>query len=284
MKKRLLEIGRLRYGKKLHRVSTITVKAFDLAKNLHLCIFHTYVHNAPKVWRTSFSNGLLLPSLFTWHKMLTELLHELSAQNVTLVAVSKTHPPERILEIYQQGQRIFGENRAQEMLEKQAALPADIEWHLIGHLQTNKVKLIAPFVRMIHSVDSLRLLEEIDKQAAKAERTIDCLLQFHIAQEETKFGLDEAEAHAILSSEAFRQMKNVRICGVMGMATFTDDEAQVRREFRLLKTIFEKLKQEFISENPHFREISMGMSGDWHIAVEEGSTMVRVGSLIFGER
>lgn len=216
--------------------------------------------------------------------MLTKLLHELSAQNVTLLAVSKTHPPERILEIYQQGQRIFGENRAQEMLEKQAALPADIEWHLIGHLQTNKVKLIAPFVRMIHSVDSLRLLEEIDKQAAKAERTIDCLLQFHIAQEETKFGLDEAEARAILSSDTFRQMKNVRICGVMGMATFTDDEAQVRREFRHLRAIFEKLKQEFFPENPHFREISMGMSSDWRIAVEEGSTMVRVGSLIFGER
>ena len=216
--------------------------------------------------------------------MLTKLLHELSARNVALVAVSKTHPPERILEIYQQGQRTFGENRAQEMLEKQAALPADIEWHLIGHLQTNKVKLIAPFVRMIHSVDSLRLLEEIDKQAAKAERTIDCLLQFHIAQEETKFGLDEAEARAILSSDAFRQMKNVRICGVMGMATFTDDDAQVRREFRSLKTIFEKLKQDFFPENPHFREISMGMSGDWRIAVEEGSTMVRVGSLIFGER
>ncbi len=216
--------------------------------------------------------------------MLTKLLHELSARNVALVAVSKTHPPERILEIYQQGQRTFGENRAQEMLEKQAALPADIEWHLIGHLQTNKVKLIAPFVRMIHSVDSLRLLEEIDKQAAKAERTIDCLLQFHIAQEETKFGLDEGEARAILSSDAFRQMKNVRICGVMGMATFTDDDAQVRREFRSLKTIFEKLKQDFFPENPHFREISMGMSGDWRIAVEEGSTMVRVGSLIFGER
>lgn len=284
MKRRLLEIGRLRYGKKLHRVSTITVKGFDLAKKLHLCIFPTYVHKASKVWWASFPNGLFLPSLFLFRKMLTKLLHELSAQNVALVAVSKTHPPERILEIYHQGQRIFGENRAQEMLEKQATLPADIEWHLIGHLQTNKVKLIAPFVRMIHSVDSLRLLEEIDKQAAKAGRTIDCLLQFHIAQEETKFGLDEAEARALLSSEVFRRMKNVRICGVMGMATFTDDETQVRREFRHLKTIFEKLKQEFFSENPHFREISMGMSGDWRIAVEEGSTMVRVGSLIFGER
>jgi hypothetical protein len=216
--------------------------------------------------------------------MLTELLRELASKNVRLVAVSKTHPPERILEIYQQGQRIFGENRAQEMLEKHAALPADIEWHLIGHLQTNKVKYIAPFVSMIHSVDSLKLLQEIDKQAVKANRVIDCLLQFHIAQEETKFGLSEADGHEILSSQAFRQLKNVRVCGVMGMATFTDDEAQVRGEFRHLKAIFEKIKKEFFSDDPYFREISMGMSGDWRVAVEEGSTMVRIGSLIFGER
>lgn len=216
--------------------------------------------------------------------MLSELLHELSAKNVTLVAVSKTQPSERILELYHKGQRIFGENRAQEMLEKHAALPEDIEWHLIGHLQTNKVKLIAPFVRMIHSVDSLRLLQEIDKQALRCNRTIDCLLQFHIAQEETKFGLDEAEARELLGSDTFRQMKNIRICGVMGMATFTDNEAQVRSEFRRLKRIFEKLKKDFFPESLHFREISMGMSGDWRIAVEEGSTMIRVGSLIFGER
>ncbi|MBV6438646.1 MAG: Pyridoxal phosphate homeostasis protein [Saprospiraceae bacterium] len=216
--------------------------------------------------------------------MLTELLRELAAQNVTLVAVSKTHPPERILEIYRQGQRIFGENRAQEMLEKHAALPADIEWHLIGHLQTNKVKYIAPFVRMIHSVDSLKLLQEIDKQALKNNRVIDCLLQFHIAQEETKFGLDEAEARELLSDDNFKQLKNIRICGVMGMATFTDDVTQVRSEFRRLKTIFDKLKKEFFPGDPNFREISMGMSGDWRIAVEEGSTMVRMGSLIFGER
>lgn len=216
--------------------------------------------------------------------MLTEIVRELASKNVRLVAVSKTQPPARILEIYRQGQRIFGENRAQEMLEKYTALPADIEWHLIGHLQTNKVKIIAPFVRLIHSVDSLKLLQEIDKQAVKANRVIDCLLQFHIAQEETKFGLSEAEAREILSSEEFQQLKNIRICGVMGMATFTDDEAQVRREFRYLKTIFEKIRQEFFPDVPHFREISMGMSGDWRIAVEEGSTMVRIGSLIFGER
>lgn len=216
--------------------------------------------------------------------MLTEILHELASKNVRLVAVSKTHPPERILEIYRQGQRLFGENRAQEMLEKHAALPADIEWHLIGHLQTNKVKPIAPFVRLIHSVESLKLLQEIDKQAFKNNRVIDCLLQFHIAQEETKFGLSETEAHNILSSEEFRQLKNVRVCGVMGMATFTDDEMQVRREFRHLKAIFEKIRQEFFPNTAHFREISMGMSGDWRIAVEEGSTMVRIGSLIFGER
>lgn len=216
--------------------------------------------------------------------MLTELLRELAPKNVRLVAVSKTQPPERILEIHRQGQRIFGENRAQEMLEKHAALPADIEWHLIGHLQTNKVKLIAPFVGLIHSIDSLKLLQEIDKQAFKNNRVIDCLLQFHIAQEETKFGLTEAEAREILSNPAFRGLKNVRICGVMGMATFTDDEAQVRREFRHLKTIFEKIRQEFFPDAPHFREISMGMSGDWRIAAEEGSTMVRIGSLIFGER
>ena len=216
--------------------------------------------------------------------MISELQHELCAKNVTLVAVSKTHPPERILEIYGLGQRIFGENRAQEMLEKHAALPADIEWHLIGHLQTNKVKYIAPFVRMIHSVDSLRLLQEIDRQAAKANRVIDCLLQFYIADEATKFGLDEAEARELLSGPEFSAMKNVRICGVMGMATFTDDTVQVRAEFRRLKRIFEDLKTTFFPKSPHFREISMGMSGDWRMAVEEGSTMVRIGSLIFGER
>ncbi|MBK8195852.1 MAG: YggS family pyridoxal phosphate-dependent enzyme [Lewinellaceae bacterium] len=216
--------------------------------------------------------------------MLTEILRELSASNVVLVAVSKTHPPGRILDLYHAGQRIFGENRVQEMLEKHTALPADIEWHLIGHLQTNKVKYIAPFVRMIQSVDSLKLLEEIDKQALKNGRIIDCLLQFHIAGEETKFGMDLQEATALLASPEFRSLNNVRICGVMGMATFTEDLAQVRSEFRTLRAIFENLKQAFFSGKPYFREISMGMSGDWRLAVEEGSTMVRIGSLIFGDR
>ncbi len=213
--------------------------------------------------------------------MLDQIRSELSLKNARLVAVSKTHPVARILEIYEQGQRIFGENRPQEMLEKQAALPADIEWHLIGHLQTNKVKSIAPFVALIHSVDSLRLLQEIDKQALKNNRVIDCLLQFHIAKEETKFGLDEAEAIEMLTSPAFSALKNVRICGVMGMATFIEDTKQVRGEFRHLKTIFDHLKARFFPQAAHFREISMGMSGDWRIALEEGSTLVRIGSLIF---
>lgn len=212
------------------------------------------------------------------------LVSQLTAKNVRLVAVSKTQPPERLLELYRAGQRIFGENRVQEMLEKRDALPDDIQWHLIGHLQTNKVKLIASFVHMVHSVDSLRLLAEIDKQAAKANRTIDCLLQFHIAQEETKFGFDEAEAVALLESPEFQQMTHVRLCGVMGMASFSDDKVLVRSEFRSLQEIFQRIKTAFFPDDPHFREISMGMSGDWEIAVEEGSTMVRIGSLLFGPR
>lgn len=216
--------------------------------------------------------------------MFTEILQKLSTTRTTLVAVSKTHPPERILALYNKGQRIFGENRVQEMLEKYAALPKDIEWHLIGHLQTNKVKLVAPFVRMIHSVDSLRLLEEIDKQAIKNNRVIDCLLQFHIASEESKFGFDEAEAREMISGDIFPRLKNIRICGVMGMATFTDDTRLVRSEFKHLHDIFQNLKKDFFNADPHFCEISMGMSGDWQIAVEEGSTMVRIGSLLFGPR
>ena len=216
--------------------------------------------------------------------MLSQIRSELSLKNARLVAVSKTHPISRILEIYHQEQRIFGENRPQEMLEKQAALPADIEWHLIGHLQTNKVKSIAPFVSMIHSVDSLRLLQEIDKQALKNHRIIDCLFQFHIAQEETKFGLSEQESIEILQSPEFSALQNVRICGVMGMASFVQDTAQVRQEFQHLKTIFEHLKTRFFPHAGHFCEISMGMSGDWKLALEEGSTLVRIGSLIFGER
>lgn len=216
--------------------------------------------------------------------MYEALLKNLQSRGITLVAVSKTHPVERILELYQRGQRDFGENRVQELLEKAPHLPTDIRWHLIGHLQTNKVRYIAPFIHLIHSVDSLRLLAEIEKQAAKAGRTIDCLLQFHIAEEETKFGLSEDEADALLQSQEYQAMRHVRICGVMGMATFTDNTDQVRAEFRHLRRIFERLRTTYFAGAPHFREISMGMSSDWEIAVEEGSTIVRIGSLIFGPR
>lgn len=213
--------------------------------------------------------------------MLSELRSALAPHHATLVVVSKTQTPVRILTIYQQGQRIFGENRVQELVAKQAALPSDIEWHLIGHLQTNKVKQIAPFVHMIQSVDSLRLLQEIDWQAEKCGRIIDCLLQFHVAQEETKFGLDEAEAEALLESADFHQMRHVRVCGVMGMASFSEDAALVRSEFQTLRAIFQRLQSRYFADAPHFCHLSMGMSSDWRIAVEEGSTMVRVGSAIF---
>lgn len=215
------------------------------------------------------------------YQTLSKTLHD---RHITLVAVSKTHPPERILDLYRQGQRVFGENRVQEMQAKYQVLPRDIEWHLIGHLQTNKVKDIAPFVRMIHSVDSLRLLREIDKQARKAGRTIDCLLQFHIAEEETKFGLDEAEASALLRAATEEGLHAARVCGVMGMATLTEDTQKIRAEFRHLRAIFQQLKNDFFPNDPHFREISMGMSGDWEMAAEEGSTIVRIGSLLFGQR
>ncbi|MFN0013829.1 MAG: YggS family pyridoxal phosphate-dependent enzyme [Saprospiraceae bacterium] len=216
--------------------------------------------------------------------MYQELLKALNARNVALVAVSKTQPTERILDLYQQGQRAFGENRAQELVAKAADLPADIAWHLIGHLQTNKVRLVAPVVSMIQSVDSLRLLEEIERQAAKVGRVLDCLLQFHIASEETKFGLDEQEARDLLDSPTCRTMTHVRICGVMGMASFTDDTEQVRREFRHLRAIFERLRTSHFPDAPHFCEVSMGMSSDWQLAVDEGSTVVRIGSLLFGQR
>jgi len=216
--------------------------------------------------------------------MFNQIRTKLDHTKARLVAVSKTHPISRILELYQQGQRAFGENRPQEMLEKQAALPADIEWHMIGHLQTNKVKLIAPFVALIHSVDSLRLLQEIDHQARKYNRTIDCLLQFHIALEDTKFGLSEAEALEIIQSPEYSSLQNVRICGVMGMATFTENTDQVRAEFQQLKSIFDHLKAKCFAQAAYFKEISMGMSGDWELALEEGSTLIRIGSLIFGAR
>lgn len=204
--------------------------------------------------------------------------------NVTLIAVSKTKPVSDLQEAYDAGQRIFGENKALEMRDKHQALPADIQWHFIGHLQTNKIKYIAPFVTLIHAIDSLSLLEAVNKEAAKNNRIIDCLLQFHIAQEETKFGLDMNEARAMLESESFKNLNNINICGVMGMATFTDNAAQVRNEFKNLKNIFETLKENYFKEKVSFKEISMGMSDDYPIAIEEGATMVRVGSKIFGAR
>lgn len=204
-------------------------------------------------------------------------------KNVTLVAVSKTKPNSDIMTAYNGGQRIFGENKVQELVAKHEELPKDIEWHMIGHLQTNKVKYIAPFVSLIHAVDSLKLLKEINKQALKHSRTIDVLLQFHIAEESSKFGLNKSEAEELLRSEVFLNTKNIRIVGVMGMATFTDNEKQVRKEFRLLKSHFDDLKTTHFN-NDHFKIISMGMSGDYKLAIAEGSNMVRIGSTIFGSR
>lgn len=200
--------------------------------------------------------------------------------HVKLVAVTKTLPAEKILEAYNAGHKIFGENRVQELTPKYYDLPKDIEWHLIGHLQTNKVKYITPFVSMIHSVDSIKLLCEINKCAEKINRVIDCLLQIHIAQEETKFGLSFEEAEEILNSKEFSEMKNIRIAGLMGMATLTENENQIRKEFQSLKLFFDKLK----TRNSKIETLSMGMSSDYKIAIEEGSNLIRVGSLIFGER
>ncbi len=203
---------------------------------------------------------------------------------VKLVAVSKTKPVEDILVAYNAGHRLFGENKAQELGAKHPQLPEDIQWHFIGHLQTNKVKYIIPFVALIHSIDRMKLLREVNKQAMKNNRVVDCLLQFHIASEETKFGLNMEEADELLSSEEYKKMGNIRICGVMGMATNTRDEAVVRNEFRHLNEIKKVLKEKYFRYSGHFKEISMGMSGDYKIAIEEGSTIVRIGSAIFGER
>jgi len=200
--------------------------------------------------------------------------------HVTLVAVSKTKPISDLMEAYDAGQLIFGENKIQEMAEKWEAMPKDIQWHMIGHVQTNKVKFMAEFVSLIHGVDSLKLLEEINKQAQKNNRVIDCLLQIHIAEEETKFGLNEEELNGILDSETFQEMKNVRIVGLMGMATFTENQEQIKKEFLHLKSIFDQ----FTINNSQFTILSMGMSGDYQLAIECGSTMVRIGSSIFGGR
>jgi len=216
--------------------------------------------------------------------MYKKVVNELASTKARLVAVSKTRSVEEIMEKYEQGQRIFGENRVQELVEKQAQLPGDIEWHLIGTLQSNKVKYIAPFVKMIHSVDSMKLLKEINKQAAKHDRTIDVLLQFKIAQEYTKMGLEYKDAVEILESKEFVYQNNINITGVMGMASFVEDEAQVREEFSTLYHLFKQLKNQYFIDNEAFKEVSMGMSGDYKIAIEEGSTLVRIGSLLFGPR
>jgi len=216
--------------------------------------------------------------------MLDKIKADLEGSKARLVAVSKTKPQSAILNLYEQGQMVFGENRVQELVEKYEALPKDIEWHMIGHLQSNKVKYIAPFVHLIHSIDSLKLLKEVNKQALRQERVIDVLLQFHISEESTKFGLDLQEAQALLDSEAYEQMQNIRIVGVMGMATFTHDLEQVRQEFRELKSLFDQLQDQYFKQQEHFCEISMGMSGDYPVAIEEGSTLVRIGSLLFGKR
>ena len=212
-------------------------------------------------------------------KNLTEIKSQLPA-HVTLVAVSKTKPVSDLMEAYNEGQRIFGENKIQEMTDKWEQMPKDIEWHMIGHVQTNKVKFMAEYVSLIHGVDSLKLLQEINKQAKKYNRVIDCLLQIHIAEEETKFGLDEEELNHILTSDDFKSLENIKIVGLMGMATFTENQNQIEKEFNHLKTIFDKLK----TQNSELKTLSMGMSGDYQLAISCGSTMVRIGSSIFGNR
>ncbi|TFH39610.1 MAG: YggS family pyridoxal phosphate-dependent enzyme [Bacteroidia bacterium] len=212
------------------------------------------------------------------------LFREMLAGEVSLVAVSKTMPVEAIQEAYAAGQRIFGENRVNELLVKQPLLPGDIEWHMIGHLQRNKVKFIAPFISMIQSADSKRLIETINNEADRAARKIKCLLQFHIALEETKYGLDMEEASVIAADWVEGKLSGIEICGVMGMATYTDDNERIRGEFRFLKQCFDQLKRLYFRDNDHFSMISMGMSGDYRVAIEEGSNVIRVGSSIFGER
>lgn len=219
--------------------------------------------------------------------MIAENLQQIQStlpKKVSLIAVSKTKPVSAIQEAYDAGQRDFGENKVQELVEKQALLPSDIRWHLIGHLQTNKVKYTAHFVHLIHAVDSLKLLVEINKQAKKHQRKQKVLLQFFIAQEETKFGLDFTEATELLESETFKALQNIDICGVMGMASFTNDEQQVQTEFEQLYQFFCAIKQKYFAAQTSFTEISMGMSGDYPIAIRAGSTMIRVGSSIFGGR
>lgn len=216
--------------------------------------------------------------------MYQTISRQLSSTNTRLIAVSKTRSVTEIQQLYDLGQRDFGENKVQELKEKYEALPKDIVWHFIGHLQRNKVKYLAQFVSLLHAIDSLRLLQEVNKQAQKNDRIIPCLLQFHIAEEDSKFGLDLAEAQALLESDTFANMQHIQIAGVMGMATFTDDERQIRTEFTRLKDIFNRLKADYFAQDAAFKELSMGMSGDYRIAQEVGSTMVRIGTLLFGAR
>lgn len=216
-----------------------------------------------------------------------ENLHKLTSElpeSVRLVAVSKFHPVEAIQEAYNAGQRIFGESHVQELVAKQAVLPNDIEWHFIGHLQTNKVKYIVPFVSLIHAVDTVKLLHEINKQAEKVGRKVCCLLQIHIAQEETKFGFTPEELNDVLATSDWKSLEYVQISGLMCMATNTDDVDQIKKEFHLANTIFNDVKNTYFSDDPHFNELSMGMSDDYPIAIPEGSTLVRIGTRIFGER
>jgi PLP dependent protein len=226
------------------------------------------------------SNFILMAVAIEAYKKIKE---ELQLKNVILVAVSKTKTAEDIKALYDLGQKGFGENYVQEMADKYEALPKDIKWHFIGHLQSNKVKYIAPFVSLIHGVDSFKLLKEINKQGEKNNRVIDCLLQIHIAQEETKFGLNEEELDDIFGSAELKDLKNIKVCGLMGMASFTDNEETIRNEFRYLKTLFNSYRRLSIA-NCKLSVLSMGMSADYKSAIEEGSNMVRIGSLIFGER
>jgi len=212
-----------------------------------------------------------------------EIRNELP-EGVRLVAVSKFHPNEAIEEAYRAGQRIFGESKVQEMTAKYESLPKDIEWHFIGHLQTNKVKYIVPYVALIHGIDSYKLLAEVDKQAAKAGRRVNCLLQLHIAREETKFGFSFDECRQMLAEGQWRQLQHIRLCGLMGMATNTDNVEQIKEEFRSLSNFFHEVKSTWFADDDAFCELSMGMSHDYHEAIAEGSTLVRVGSKIFGER
>ncbi len=220
-------------------------------------------------------------------KTISDNLQEIKSDipdNITLVAVSKTRSDEEIMQIYQAGHRVFGENKVQELIAKQKSLPKDIEWHMIGHLQSNKVKYIAGFIDLIHSVDSFNLLKIINKEAKKNNRLINCLLQIHIASEHTKFGFSIKDVEEILSSDEFALLQNVKITGLMGMATFTTDNEIIRKEFRYLRSCFKLLKESYFSDDSEFKELSMGMTNDYNIAIEEGSTIVRIGTLIFGER